>query len=221
MVSYGYKINYANKKEREMKKFMLFAGIIGVVLMSGAAMADINQIKTATTNTVKKTVYGIQYGEAGTIAGGQLDQRGYRKGVIPQGSELTTAIGNTVPPVVTGSIDEGGAISVGGSNVAVGHLPATTSSAVDGTYNPNDPAYNTSNPAKPTATVTANTANIAVLQRDKLVTPGATGSCDASDSTHPCGYVTTGTHKNTSADRVWLKVALAADAQQQSSQQQP
>ena len=211
MVSYGYKINHANKKEREMKKFMLFAGVMGIVLMSGAAMADErNPIKTATTNTVKKTVYGIQYGEAGTIAGGQLDNRGYRKGVIPQGNELTTAIGDTAAPVVTGPIDEGGTISVGGSDVAVGHLPATTSSAVDGTYNPRDPAYNTSNPAKPTATVTANTANIAVLQRDKLVTPGATGSCD---NTHPCGYVSTGTHKNRSADRVWLKVALAADAQ--------
>ena len=188
-------INYANKKEREMKKFMLFAGIIGVVLMSGAAMADINQIKTATTNTVKKTVYNIQYG----VPTGDNDARGYRKGVIPQGNELTTAIGDTAAPVVTGSIDEGGAISVGGSNVAVGHLPATTSSAVDGVYS-----------AKPTATVTANTANITVLQRDKLVTPGATGSCD---NTHPCGYVSTGGHTNTSTDRVWLKVALANDAQ--------
>ena len=195
MVSYGYKINYANKKEREMKKFMLFAGIIGVVLMSGAAMADINQIKTATTNTVKKTVYGIQYGEAGTIAGGQLDNRGYRKGVIPQGNELTTAIGNDVPTTL--------------ANVTVGYLAATGSSD-----NAASAAYGT----KPTATVKANTANIAVLERDKLVTPGATGSCDASDSTHPCGYVTTGNHTNTSTDRVWLKVALAADAQQQ---QQP
>ena len=183
-----------------MKKFMLFAGVMGIVLMSGAAMADINQIKTATTNTVKKTVYGIQYGEDGTIAGGQLDNRGYRKGVIPQGNELTTAIGDTAAPVVTGSIDEyDSTISVGGSNVAVGQLPATGATPTAANYG-----------AKPTATVTANTANITVLQRDKLVTPGATGSCD---STRPCGYVTTGNHTNTSTDRVWLKVALANDAQ--------
>ena len=196
MVSYGYKINHANKKEREMKKFMLFAGVMGIVLMSGAAMADgINQIKTATTNTVKKTVYNIQYG----VPTGDNDARGYRKGVIPQGNELTTAIGDTAAPVVTGSIDEGGAISVGGSDVAVGQLPATGATPTAANYG-----------TKPTATVTANTANITVLQRDKLVTPGATGSCD---NTHPCGYVSTGTHKNTSTDRVWLKVALAADAQ--------
>gem|GEM_PF-3937434 len=183
-----------------MKKFMLFAGVMGIVLMSGAAMADgINQIKTATTNTVKKTVYNIQYG----VPTGDNDARGYRKGVIPQGNELTTAIGNTAAPVVTGSIDEGGTISVGGSDVAVGQLPATDTNATAANYGAK----------KPTATVTANTANITALQRDKLVTPGATGSCDASDSTHPCGYVTTGTHKNVSADRVWLKVALAADAQ--------
>ena len=181
-----------------MKKFMLFAGVMGIVLMSGAAMATETTIRTATTNTVKKTVYGIQYGEAGTIAGGQLDQRGYRKGVIPQGNELTTAIGDTAAPVVTGAIESGGAISVGGSNVAVGQLPATGATPTAANYG-----------AKPTATVTANTANITVLQRDKLVTPGATGSCD---NTHPCGYVSTGGHTNTSTDRVWLKVALAADA---------
>lgn len=170
-----------------MKKFMLFAGVMGIVLMSGAAMADINQIKTATTNTVKKTVYGIQYGEAGTIAGGQLDQRGYRKGVIPQTAELNTAIGNDVPTTL--------------ANVTVGNLAATGSldSAASAPYGT----------AKPTATVKANTANIAVLDRDKLVTPGATGTCD---NTHPCGYVSTGTHENTSANRVWLKVALDTDA---------
>ena len=203
MVSYGYKMNHANKKEREMKKFMLFAGVMGIVLMSGAAMAEISQIRTATTNTVKKTVYNIQYG----VPTGDNDARGYRKGVIPQGNELTTAIGNTAAPVVTGSIESGGAISVGGSDVAVGQLPATGSTPTAANYG-----------TKPTATVTANTANITALQRDKLVTPGATGSCDASDSTHPCGYVSTGGHTNTSTDRVWLKVALAADAQQQ---QQP
>lgn len=199
MVSYGYKINHANKKEREMKKFMLFAGVMGIVLMSGAAMADINQIKTATTNTVKKTVYNIQYGPE--LVGNQTGVASYREGVIPQTAKLTTAVGDTAAPVVTGSIDEGGAISVGGSNVAVGQLPATGSTPTAANYG-----------TKPTATVTANTANITVLQRDKLVTPGATGSCDASDSTHPCGYVSTGTHKNTSADRVWLKVALDTDA---------
>lgn len=201
MISYGYKMNHANKKEREMKKFMLFAGIMGVVLMSGVAMADgISQIKTATTNTVKKTVYDVQYGSAALT-----DDRGYRKGVIPQGNELTTAIGNTAAPVVTGSIESGGAISVGGSDVAVGQLPATDTNATAANYGAK----------KPTATVTANTANITVLQRDKLVTPGATGSCDANDSTHPCGYVSTNGHTNTSNDRVWLKVALASDAQQQ------
>lgn len=189
-------MNHANKKEREMKKFMLFAGIIGVVLMSGAAMADISQIKTATTNTVKKTVYNIQYG----TPTGDNDARGYRKGVIPQGNELTTAIGDTAAPSYTaGAIESGGAISVGGSDVTVGQLPATGATPTAANYG-----------AKPTATVTANTANITVLQRDKLVTPGATGSCD---NTHPCGYVSTGGHTNTSTDRVWLKVALANDAQ--------
>lgn len=204
MVSYGYKMNHANKKEREMKKFMLFAGVMGIVLMSSAAMAE-NQIKTATTNTVKKTVYGIQYGPE--LVGNPTGVASYREGVIPQTAKLTTAIGNTAAPVVTGSIESGGAISVGGSDVAVGQLPATGSTPTAANYG-----------TKPTATVTANTANITALQRDKLVTPGATGSCDASDSTHPCGYVSTGGHTNTSTDRVWLKVALAADAQQQ---QQP
>ena len=100
-----------------MKKFMLFAGVMGIVLMSGAAMADgINPIKTATTNTVKKTVYGIQYGEAGTIAGGQLDQRGYRKGVIPQGSELTTAIGKDVPTTLANVTSR---MAIKGSNISL------------------------------------------------------------------------------------------------------
>ena len=176
-----------------MKKFMLFAGIMGVVLMSGAAMADINQIKTATTNTVKRTVYGIQYGPE--LVGNPTGVASYREGVIPQTAKLNTAIGNDVPTTL--------------ANVTVGYLAATGSED-----NAASAAYGT----KPTATVKANTANIAVLDRDKLVTPGATGTCD---NTHPCGYVSTGTHENTSANRVWLKVALAADAQQQSSQQQP
>ena len=149
---------------------------------------DIQQIKTATTNTVKKTVYGIQYGPE--LVGNPTGVASYRQGVIPQTAKLTTAIGNDVPTTL--------------ANVTVGNLAATGSS---------DNAVSAAYGTKPTATVKANTANIAVLDRDKLVTPGSTGSCDASDSDHPCGYVSTGGHTNTSTDRVWLKVALAADAQ--------
>ena len=149
-----------------MKKIL--GGFFCAMLVITGANAE-NTIRAATTNTVRKQVFNINYGAAtGT---GALDARGYRKGVIPQTNELNTARGNT-------SADIG--------SVAVGSLPAAG-----------------------TQTITANTANIAALERDKLVTPGNGGNCTTGV---PCGYVTTGGHTNTEADRVWLKIQGACDS---------
>lgn len=142
-----------------MKKILF--GIFGVLLgVAGANATDINIIKTATTNTVNKRIYNINYGSAATA---DLT-RGYRKGVIPQTNELNTAEGNTSSDI---------------SGVTVGNLAAAS-----------------------TESITANTANIKVLDRDKLVTPG-TGNCTTGV---PCGYVTIGNHANDSTNHVWVKI---------------
>ncbi len=52
--------------------------------------------------------------------------------------------------------------------------------------------------------ITANSANLDVLKRDKLVVPGNGGNCE---SDRPCGYVTTGTHQNNTTDKIWLKIS--------------
>ncbi|MFQ6760475.1 MAG: hypothetical protein ACLRFM_03715 [Alphaproteobacteria bacterium] len=142
-----------------MKK-ILGGFLCAMLMITGANAATETTIRAATTNTVRKQVFNINYGAAN-----DLDGRSYRKGVIPQTNELNTARGNT-----SANID----------SVAVGNLPAAG-----------------------TQTITANTANIAALERDKLVTPGSTGNCTTGV---PCGYVTTGTHTNTEGDRVWLKI---------------
>lgn len=140
-----------------MKKILF--GIFGVLFgVAGANAADI--IKTATTNTVNRRIYNINYGSAATA---DLT-RGYRKGVIPQTNELETVEGDTSSNI---------------SSVTVGNLAAAS-----------------------TESITANTANIKVLERDKLVTPG-TGNCEAGK---PCGYVTIGNHDNDSTDHVWVKI---------------
>ena len=159
-----------------MKKF--FACLFGVLfVMAGAgnAMAD---IKAATTNTVKKSVYDINYGGTDNSA----TAYGYRTGRIPQEHKLT-AVQGTAPSVT----------------VTVGNLASvSTSGGVESTNTAPDSTH------APTATIAANTANITVLQRDKLVTP-QNGNCAAG---FQCGYVTTGNHANTvgTSDKVWLKV---------------
>ena len=163
-----------------MKKIL--GGFFCAMLMITGANATETTIRAATTNTVRHKVYDINYGtsstDGATIANGQLDARGYRKGVVPQTNELNTARGSTT------TSGEGSSLQVNGSSVTVGSLGAVTNNA-------------------PTETVTANSANIKVLQRDKLVTPGSGGNCT---SGVPCGYVTTGDHTNTTTDRVWLKI---------------
>ncbi len=147
-----------------MKKIL--GGFFCAMLMIAGANAAESTIRAATTNTVRKQVFNINYGSTT-----DLDGRSYRKGVIPQTNELNTARGNTSPDI---------------GSVAVGSLPAAG-----------------------TQTITANTANIAALERDKLVTPGNGGNCTTGV---PCGYVTTGNHTNTEGDRVWLKIQGACDA---------
>lgn len=172
-----------------MKKIL--AGLFGILVVMGGANAAVNKIQTATTNTVRNSVYKINYGVAGTT-----DGRGYRQGVVPQTNELTTARG---------------ASDIATTNVTVGNLASVTAS--NGTVTAGGTGGTLANGAAPTQTIKANTANIAVLNRDKLVVPGSGGSC-VNDA--PCGYVTTGGHTNNPVgttgfasgtnDRVWLKI---------------
>ena len=172
------------KEGKNMKKIL--AGLFGILVVMGGANAagSINSIKAATTNTVRKSVYNINYG-----AMDDLDGRQYRKGVVPQTNELNTARGNTGSNV---------------DSVTVGYLAAAATAA---------PSGSTGYSGAPTQTITANTANVAVLERDKLVVPGNGGSCVTGA---PCGYVSTGGHTNNPVgttgfasgtnDRVWLKI---------------
>lgn len=173
-----------------MKKIL--AGLFGVlVVMGGANAAD--SIKAATTNTVRRSVYNINYG-----ATNDLDGRQYRKGVVPQTNELNTARG---------------ASDIATTNVTVGNLASVTNSSGVVSTGTNGAGVALTSGSTPTQTIKANTANIAVLDRDKLVVPGSGGSCvDGA----PCGYVTTGGHTNNPVgttgfasgtnDRVWLKI---------------
>lgn len=168
-----------------MKKIL--GGFFCAMLMITGANAE-NIIRAATTNTVRHKVYDINYGRT-QAEGGTLDGRGYRQGVVPQTNELNTARGNTSSDV---------------DSVTVGYLAAAATAA---------PSGSTGYSGTPTETVTANSANIKVLQRDKLVTPGSGGNCTTGV---PCGYVTTGGHTNNPVgttgfvsgqnDRVWLKI---------------
>ncbi len=174
-----------------MKKIL--AGLFGILVVMGGANAagSINSIKAATTNTGRNSVYKINYGVAGTT-----DGRGYRQGVVPQTNELNTARG---------------ASDIATTGVTVGNLASVTAS--NGTVTDGGTGGTLANGAKPTQTIKANTANIAVLNRDKLVVPGNGGSCVQGA---PCGYVSTGGHTNNPVgttgfasgtnDRVWLKI---------------
>ena len=172
-----------------MKKIL--AGLFGILVVMGGANAAVNKIQTATTNTVRNSVYKINYG-----ASDDLDGRQYRKGVVPQTNELNTARG---------------ASDITTSGVTVGNLASVTAS--NGTVTAGGTGGTLANGAAPTQTIKANTANIAVLDRDKLVVPGNGGSCVTGA---PCGYVTTGGHTNNPVgttgfasgtnDRVWLKI---------------
>ena len=163
-----------------MKKIL--GGFFCAMLVVAGANATETSIKAASTNTVRHQVYKINYGlsaaDGATVANGGLDDRSYRKGVVPQTNELNTARGSTSSDV---------------DSVTVGYLAAAATAAPSGSM-----GYS----GTPTETITANTANIAVLQRDKLVTPG-TGNCETGV---PCGYVSTGDHGNNSTDHVWLKI---------------
>ncbi len=74
------------------------------------------------------------------------------------------------------------------SNVSIGNLLSTDT---DG---------------DPTEEITANSANITVLQRDKLVVPGNPNGDGHCGSTDECGYVTTGDHNNNTTDKIWMKI---------------
>ena len=156
-----------------MKKYMFFVGVLGLLSVSGANAAG-DSIKAASTNTVLKDVYDIQYGAAGDTT-----SYSYRKGVNPQKNELNTAIGGEVSTTL--------------ANVTVGNLAATGDNATHAAV---------SNSVHPTQTIRGNTANVAVLERDKLVRPGNGGNC----SSGKCGYVTVGGHTNTTTDKVWLTI---------------
>lgn len=155
----------------------IFACLFGMLFVVGAANAA-NEIKAATTNTVKKSVYDINYGTTDSSA----TAYGYRTGRIPQEHKLT-AVQGTAP---SGTVTVGNLASV------------STSGGVESTNAAPDAQH------APTATIAANTANITVLQRDKLVTP-QNGNCAAG---FQCGYVTTGSHSNDvgTSDKIWLKV---------------
>lgn len=174
-----------------MKKIL--AGLFGILVVMGGANAAINKIQTATTNTVRNSVYKINYG-----ASDDLDGRSYRKGVVPQTNELNTARG---------------ASDIATTNVTVGNLASVTNSSGVTSTGTNGAGVALTSGSTPTQTIKANTANIAVLDRDKLVVPGNGGSCEPGA---PCGYVTTGGHTNNPVgttgfasgtnDRVWLKI---------------
>ena len=151
----------------------ILGGLFCALLVITGANAAETTIRAATTNTVRNKVFNINYG-----ATNDLDGRNYRKGVIPQTNELNTARGNT-----SSNVD----------SVTVGYLAAAATAA---------PSGSTGYSGTPTETITANTANIAVLKRDKLVTPGA-GNCTTGV---PCGYVSTGAHTNDTTNHVWLKI---------------
>ena len=159
-----------------MKK--IFACVFGVFFVFAGANAI---IQTATTNTVRKTVYNIEYGSP---AAANLDSYGYRTGVVPQGNELTTVEGTEVSQA---TIDA----------TTVGNLAATTT-----TGSGNNAV------TSPTVSIEANKGNIAVLKRDKLVVPSTASGVGTCVSGAECGYVTTGGHANTpgTTDKVWLRI---------------
>ena len=189
-----------------MKKFALFAGFVGALFVVAAANAD---IKTATTNRVRNSVYNITYGAPGSGADNTTvngvntgtNNYGYRHGTVPQTNKLTAIEGTSI---TYGSGTHSDVLSsVSGTpdieDVTVGELPATTT---------------VGNVTSPTQTIKANKANIAVLKRDKLAV-AATGNCSGTGV--ECGYVTTGDHSNQPQDnsgngKVWMKIALACDA---------
>lgn len=182
---------HKNRKEREMKKVLF--GLMGALFVVFGANAAETTIRTATTNTVRHKVYDIQYGPSGTV-----DSYNYRSGYTPQTNKLDAATGTTIvansgQSNMTVKKDSNDA----GTTITVGNLASVSNSG--GTVSTNAAVSST---LAPTATVTANTANIAVLGRDKLPVAGD-GNCD---STHRCGYVTTGNHANNSTDKVWIKI---------------
>lgn len=184
----GYRID---KKERKMKKIALFAGVFGALFVVAGANAD---IKTASTNVVRKSVYDITYGDGtvDTSTSSSTYDYGYRRGTVPQTAKLASVEGAAINNVIT-DVDDTPTIT----GVAVGSLAATASTNIS------------------TSSIKNNKANVAVLQRDKLSTAYA-GNCGSSDE---CGYVTIGNHSNQPATassdngRTWMKIATAADAQ--------
>lgn len=171
-----------------MKK--IFIGVFGVIAIVFGANAD---IKTATTNTVKRSVYNINYGENASPSAA-APTYGYRSGVIPQTKKLTTAQGTSLSSIDNVTVGNLASVSTAAGSVA------TSTNSVAGSGHVIDTTY-----TQPTATIAANADNIAVLQRDKLVTP-QTGNCTS--NSFKCGYVTTGSHANTpnTNDKVWMMI---------------
>jgi len=173
--------NHINYKGREMKKSIFFVGIIGMLFVVSGVDAAISPI---TTNRVRKSMYDVTYGSA---ASADLDDYSYRKGYKPQKKELETAVGADVATTLN-NVTVGNLASV--SNTSNGTV---SSAAVDSTHTP-------------TETVKANSANIDVLERDKLVRP-ATNNCDTNEK---CGYVTVGNGGenggNNTANKVWMEI---------------
>jgi len=174
-----------------MKKIALFAGVFGALFVAAGANAE---IKTASTNVVRKSVYDITYGD-GTVDSSTSSSTydyGYRRGTVPQTAKLASVEGAAINNVIT---NVGDTPTITG--IAVGSLAATASTDIS------------------TSSIKNNKANVALLQRDKLSTAYAGNCTGANDE---CGYVTIGNHANEPATassdngRTWMRIATAADA---------
>lgn len=173
-----------------MKKIALFAGVFGALFVVAGANAD---IKTASTNVVRKSVYDITYGD-GTVDSSTSSSTydyGYRRGTVPQTAKLASVEGAAINNVITNVGDTPNV-----DDVVVGNLAVTASTDIS------------------TSSIKNNKANVKVLQRDKLSTAYA-GNCGNNDE---CGYVTIGNHANEPATassdngRTWMRIATEADA---------
>lgn len=180
-----------------MKKFALFAGFMGALFVIAGAFAAAGDIKTASTNKVRKSVYDITYGDASENLTG-ANEYGYRHGTVPQTAKLGAIEGSDASGIISGSTWRTTDPTISG--VTVGNLAVTTTTGSGAN------AVTT-----PTESIKANKANVAVLKRDKLSIASSAAAVSNCASGDECGYVTTGNHANTPADasggKVWMKIA--------------
>ena len=197
-----------------MKKFALFAGFMGTLFVIAGAFAAAGDIKTASTNKVRKSVYDITYGvpDSGTdnttiTVNGQnvntgTGNYGYRHGTVPQTAKLVAIEGSDASGIISGSTWRTTDPTISG--VTVGNLAVTTTTGTGANA-----------VTAPTESIKANKANVAVLQRDKLSIASSAAAVSNCASGDECGYVTTGNHANTPADasggKVWMKIATCSN----------